>query len=249
MKLFLIFYMLFFTACSVKEYKLFQDENPEHTYDVEDLNISYSAKIIPDDILSIDIYNMNQKSNLVLSDSAQTLGNQQSSEYIVSQDGEIYLPLLADVQVAGLTLKEVNTVLVQKYKKYLKQPYVKSKIKNHRVYVLGEVGSQGVIPIEGNSISIIEVISKSGGFSDHAIRNQIRVISENHGKFQMRTLDLTKLATLNTHNLMVNHNSIVYVEPKDTKALIVSLNDYLPFMQAISSVLGTFLTIDYLKGN
>jgi len=244
MRIYIIVYMLFFMGCSIKEYKLFEDENSEHVNSMQDLNISYRAKIIPDDVLIIDIYNMNKKANLFMKGATE---NQKNNEYIVSQEGEIYLPLLTNVKVTGFTLKELNTFLVEKYKKYLNQPYVKSKIKNKRVYVLGEVGTQGIIPITGHSISIIDVLTQSGGFTDHAIRNNIRVISENNGKFQMRTLDLTKLATLNTHNLMIKPNSIVYVEPKDTKALIVSINDYLPFMKVVSSVLGTFLTIDYLK--
>lgn len=245
MRLYIIVSMLLFTGCSIKEYKLFQDENPEHTRDIQELNISYSSKIIPDDLLHIDIYNMNQKGNIFMKSTTESRGG--GSEYMVSQEGEIFLPLLGTVRVSGLTLKEMNTLLSEKYQQYLNQPYVKSKIKNHRVYVLGEVATQGMLPIEGNRMSIIEVITRSGGFTDHAIRDKLRVISENNGKFQMRTLDLTKLATLNTHNLMVKHNSIVYIEPKDTKALIVSINDYLPFLQAVSSVLGTFLTIDYLK--
>jgi len=247
MKTYLLIFILLFSACSTKEYKLFQKENPEHLSTVEDLNISYSVKIIPDDLLNIDIYNMNQKSNATLLGTNNASSEKDNSEFLVPDDGKIFLPLLGDVKVTGLTIKEMNQKLQQQYTQYLKKPYVKSKIKNHRVYVLGEIEKQGVVPIEGNSISVIEILSKSGGFTDHAIRNKLRIIYEEQGKFKMRTLDLTKFTTLNTKSLMVKHNSIVYVEPKGTKALAVNLNEYTPFMQAISSILNTFLIINYIK--
>jgi len=242
LKTLILVVLLSFSACSVKEYRLFQDENPNHLQTMQ--NIHYDSKIMVDDILLIDIYNMNKKEII---NSLEQKGESLSNEYIVSEDGTIFAPLLGEIKVEGLTRKELNKLLSQKYKKYFNEPYVKSKIKNHKIYVLGEVASQGIVPIEGNTISIIEVIAKSGGLSNHALRNKIRIIFEEHGKFKMRTLDLTKLSTLNTHSLMVKHNSIVYVEPKATKAIKVSIEDYAPILQAISTVLGTFLTIDYIK--
>ena len=138
--------------------------------------------------------------------------------------------------------------MTEKYKKYLNEPRVKSKVKNHKIYVFGEINT-GVIPIVGNSMSIIEVIAKAGGLSDYAIRDRVRIISEHQGKYRMRTLDLTKLSTLNTHNLMVKYNSIVYVEPKSTKAVKIAIDDYLPFLKVLTTALNTFLMIDVIKGN
>ena len=245
MKIFIIFFMLFFSACSVKEYKLFQQEESEQISEPQELNITYSSKIIPNDILMIDIYNMNKKSNIMMPDQGATATPDNS--YVVYPDGTIILPLLKSVEIEGLTIKELNAMLTDRYREYLKSPYVKVSIKNHKVFVLGEVEKRGVIPIEGETISVIEALARAGGLTDHAIRSHVRVISEENGKYVMRTLNLSKFSTLNSHNLMLKHNSIVYVEPKGTKAVRVAINDYLPIMQAVSSVLGTFLTIDYLK--
>ena len=245
MKIFIIFSMLFFSACSVKEYKLFQEEENKNISEPQELNITFSSKIVPNDILTIDIYNMNKKSNIMMPDSG--VSTVPDNSYVVYSDGTIILPLLNAVKVEGQTIKELNDNLTNKYREFLKSPYVKASVKNHKIFVLGEVVKRGVVPIEGETISVIEAIARSGGLTDHAIRSQVRVISEEHGRYVMRTLDLNKFSTLNSHNLMLKHNSIVYIEPKGTKAVRVAINDYLPIMQAISSVLGTFLTIDYLK--
>jgi polysaccharide export outer membrane protein len=244
MKIAILFFLLFFSACSIKEYKLFQEENTQNVSQPQELNITYSSKVIPNDILKIDIYNMNKKSNIMMNDKGYTPPD---NTFVVYPDGSIILPLLNSVHVEGLTIKEINELLTNRYREYLNTPYVKASIKNHRIFVLGEVVKRGVVPIEGETISVIEAIAQSGGLTDHAIRSHVRIISEENGKYILRTLDLSKLTTLNSHSLMLKHNSIVYIEPKGTKAVRVAINDYLPIMQAISSVLGTFLTIDYLK--
>lgn len=241
-----ISFIIVFSGCSTKEFQLFQNENLEYMSESRDINISYDSKIVPDDILQIDIYNMNQKSNILKNSTLLGISTQSDSQYIVTADGSIYLPLLKEVKVSGLTVKQLNHELIEKYKKYLKQPYVKAKIKNHKVYVFGEVRSQGVVPLQGNTISLIEVISLSGGLSDYALRNRIHVISKEAGVYKIKTLDLTKLSTLNLDNLMLKDKSIVYVEPRSSKPLKVALDDYLPILQIITNLASTFLTIDFI---
>jgi len=238
---------ILFTGCSVREYQLFENENPSYVSQVDDINISYDTKIVPDDILSIDIYNMNQKSNILKNSSIINSNGKSDNQYIVSSDGTIYLPLLQEVNVVGYTVKELSRKFTDEYKRYLKQPYVKVAIKNHKVFVLGEVEKQGVVPIEGNSVSVIEAISKAGGLTDHASRDKVRVISKEDGKYKIRTLDMSRLSTLNMSNLMLKHNSIVYVEPRSSKAVKVGVQDYLPIIQAISGITSTFLAIDYIS--
>ncbi len=155
---------------------------------------------------------------------------------MVKSDGTIYLPLIKEVNVEGLTPKELSRYLTEKYTKYLRDPYVKAQITNHRVYVFGEVVKQGVIPIAGNSISLIEVLSKSGGLTGDAVLDRVRVISKINGKNILRTVNLRDFKTLNMSTLMVGNNSIVYVEPRASKAYKLGIDNYLPIISAISSV-------------
>jgi polysaccharide export outer membrane protein len=242
-----IFIVLLLAGCSVKEYQLFRNENPSYISQSQDIDISIDSKIVTDDILTIDIYNMNQKSNIMKKDATILNKSENNNEYIVSADGTIYLPLLQETKVVGFTAKELSKKLTYEYSRYLKQPYVKVSIKNHKVFVLGEVEKQGIVPLKGNSISIIEALSYCGGLTDHAARNNIRIINKENGKYKIRTLDMSRLETLNIDNLILKHNSIVYVEPRSSKAIKVGVQDYLPIIQAISGIASTFLTIDYIS--
>lgn len=242
--------ILLLIGCSGKNDRLFQNENSSHISHLEEIDISYDSKIIPDDILNIDIYNMNQKSNILKNSSLLSAEEAKAnSEYIVTADGTIYLPLLQEVKVQGFTVKELSQELTSRYKKYLKQPYSKVSIKNHKIYVLGEVKTQGVVPMRGNTMSVIEAISQAGGLTDHAVRNRIRIISKEGGKHKIRTLDLTKFGTLNIDNIMLKHSSIVYVEPTGSKSLRVGLKDYEPILRIISTLASTLFTMSYISNS
>ena len=243
--LILLFLLYLFTGCSIKEYKLFQQKNSQ-TIPPQELNISLSSKITANDILEIEIINMNKRSNIMMSERGSSPAVK-SNKYVVYEDGSILLPLLNSVYVAGLTIKELNNILTSKYREFLKAPYIKASVKNHKIYVLGEVSKQGVIPLEGETISVIEAIARSGGLTNYALRSHVRVINEENGKYVMHTLNFNNFSTLNSHSLMLKNNSIVYVEPKDSKAVYVTINDYLPILQAISSTLSTFVNIKFLS--
>ena len=239
----LVILLYILSGCSVKEYKLFQQKNTNETIPTQELNISLSSKITANDILEIDIINMNKHSNIMMNNNGQSTV---SNKYVVYKDGTILLPLLNTISVVGLTIQELNNKLTSKYQEFLKAPYVRASVKNHKVYVLGEVTNRGVVALEGESISVIEAIARSGGLTDQALRNRIRIISEQNGNYIMQTLNLNNFSTLNSRNLLLKSNSIVYVEPKSTKAIYVAINDYLPILQVISSTLSTFVNIKYL---
>jgi len=188
---------------------------------------------------------MNRHANIMMNKNGMaTVAN---NKYVVYTDGTILLPLLNSVKVSGFTIQELNQMLTKRYEEFLKAPYVRTSVKNHKVYVLGEVNKKGYVPLDGESISIVEVLAKSGGLTDYAIRNRIHIISEENGKYIMRTLNLNDFSTMNSHNIMLKNNTIVYVEPKNSKATSVAINDYLPILKAVATTLSTFVNIKFLS--
>ena len=68
----------------------------------------------------------------------------------VRPDGKISLPLLNDVQAAGLTPAQLATQITESLKKYVTNPQVTvivTTINSQRVYILGEVTRPGAFPM------------------------------------------------------------------------------------------------------
>lgn len=89
----------------------------------------------------------------------------------VSGSGEISLPLLGDVQAAGLTTKNLEFVLQELLRRsYMKDPHVSVFVKemqSHPVSVFGAVKKPGVFQI-GSPKTLVEVLSMAEGLAEDA---------------------------------------------------------------------------------
>ena len=66
----------------------------------------------------------------------------------IDPDGGIDLPLVGHVQASGLTLAQLRSVLVEKFRKYVNDPQVSANLVDNQsrpVSVIGEVGTQECI--------------------------------------------------------------------------------------------------------
>jgi len=89
----------------------------------------------------------------------------------VSSAGEISLPLLESVRVAGLTPRELELVLEELLRRtYMKDPHVSvfvREMQSHPVSVLGAVRRPGVFQVRGGK-TLLEILSLAEGLADDA---------------------------------------------------------------------------------
>src|SRR6266487_2360499 len=102
----------------------------------------------------------------------------------VRPDGKISLPLLNDVQAAGLTPMQLAAAIEDGFKKYITSPQVTvsvTEINSRRVYVTGEVTRTGAFPLLPN-MTVLQALSSSGGFTAFAKLKNIYVLRVEEGK-------------------------------------------------------------------
>jgi polysaccharide export outer membrane protein len=92
----------------------------------------------------------------------------------VSNNGDIYLPLIDYVHVAGLTAEEAQALIEKRLSDggFLKNPHVSlfvTEYASQGASVLGEVTKPGVYPVLGQQ-RLFDLISAAGGFTDKAGR-------------------------------------------------------------------------------
>jgi polysaccharide export outer membrane protein len=125
-------------------------------------------KIGPQDVLRIDVWREEQLTRTVP----------------VRPDGKVTLPLLNDVQAAGLTPMELARALSEGLKKYINNPQVTvtiTEINSRRIYVTGEVARAGAFPLLPN-MTVLQALSSSGGFTQFARTKKIYVLRAEDGK-------------------------------------------------------------------
>ena len=102
----------------------------------------------------------------------------------VRPDGKISLPLLNDVQAAGLTPTQLAEQLTESLKKFVSNPQVTvivTQINSQRIYVLGEVTRAGAYPLLPN-MTILQGLSSAGGFTQFANLKKIYMLRTENGK-------------------------------------------------------------------
>jgi polysaccharide export outer membrane protein len=105
----------------------------------------------------------------------------------VRPDGKISLPLLNDVQAAGLTPMQLATDITNRLKKYLENPQVTvivTQINSQRYYIMGEVLRAGAYPLLPG-MTILQALSGAGGFTPYAKLSDIYLL-RNVGGRQMK---------------------------------------------------------------
>lgn len=102
----------------------------------------------------------------------------------VRPDGKISLPLLNDVQAAGLTPAQLAAQITESLKKFVTNPQVTvivTTINSQRVYILGEVTRPGAFPLLPN-MTVLQALSSAGGFTQFAREKNIYVLRNEEGK-------------------------------------------------------------------
>ena len=102
----------------------------------------------------------------------------------VRPDGKISLPLLNDVQAAGLTPTQLAAELTESLKKYVTNPQVTvivTQINSQRFYVTGEVNRAGAYPLLPN-MTLLQGLTSAGGFTQFANQKKIFLLRTENGK-------------------------------------------------------------------
>ena len=131
----------------------------------------------------------------------------------VRPDGKISLPLLNDVQAAGLTPMQLAESITTSLKKFVTDPQVTvivTEINSQRVYILGEVVRAGAYPLLPG-MTVLQALSSAGGFTPFANRKKIYVMREENGKAEKLPFNYKAAVSGNGQN-----QSMMQVKAGDT---------------------------------
>ena len=153
-------------------------------------------RIGPEDILQISVWKNEALSRAVP----------------VRPDGKISLPLLNDVQAAGLTALELREVLAKKLAEYMPSPEVSvivSDVRSFKVSVIGEVARPGRFELKSWT-TVLDVLALAGGFTQFASRSRIVILRPEATTMKRIPFNYNKLAG-EQENFYLRNGDIVLV--------------------------------------
>lgn len=133
----------------------------------------------PEDVLFIQVWKEEQLSQTVM----------------VRTDGKISLPLIDEIQAAGLTPLRLKEVLTQKFKQFVETPIVTVMVreaKSFKVYIGGQVVRPGVYTLV-EEITLLQLIPLAGGFTEWANQRKILLVRKEGGNEKRYTINFKKI--------------------------------------------------------
>lgn len=217
-KIIILLSVFVFTSCATRE-EIVYFQGIEKL-DGERIQQEFEPIIEVNDVLNINVSSINDE---VVEPFQMDFGNRQQSGggnqgqaiqgYLVDSEGYIQFPVLGRIPVANKSRSELEAFLTEKLRAYVTDAVVAVRLVNFRVVVLGEAGSQTVVQVQNERISIPELFASVGGISYNGQRENILVIREIDGVKSVGRVDMTSADVFKNPFYYLKQNDIVYVEP------------------------------------
>lgn len=144
--------------------------------------------------------------------------------YLVDVNGVAKFPMLGELTVQGLTIRQAEELIQKEYTRFYTDPFVTLQYTNKRVILLGAPGG-AVLPLVNENVTLVEVLALGKGIDNLGKAHNIRVL---RGE-EFYLVDLSTIDGYRKGNMIMQHGDIVYVEPV-RRPVSEAVRDYGPLL-------------------
>ena len=198
--------------------------------DISQLVASPSPYLIGSgDVLSIVVWDHPELSTPAMT-SATTISTSGATDvgassipgFVVDQDGLVQFPYAGPLKLAGLTEAQARTLLTRQLKNYLKKPDLTLRVqayRSKRIYIDGEVKMPGIQSINDLPMTLMEAVSRAGGFLPTGDQSQVDVTRA--GKTYRINLPQLLQKGINPANILLANGDVVRVIAREESKVFV----------------------------
>jgi polysaccharide export outer membrane protein len=158
----------------------------------------------PNDVISVTVYGEDDL----------------TAKTIIDKNGMVMLPLLGQVKLSGLTVKDATTKIQQLYDKdYLVNPQINVIVEQfaaRRFSVLGQVQKPGSFDFPQNeSVNLLEAIAMAGGYTRLGAPSRVRVRRQENGNEKTINLNAEEMSKdSKKKDFEILPDDIIYVDER-----------------------------------
>ena len=244
--------VLLFAACSTQKeisYLNNLDEAGGESYftmDVPDYQVQ------PRDILYITVKAQTPEGTLneVLNDRAMGSTSYMQGEatqyvmgYSIDPGGDVTVPLLGKVPVAGMTIFQIRDLLQTKVDSLFRHAYVEVRLLSFKFTVIGEVRFPGSFINYNDQLTVLEAIGRAGGITETGAKERILVIRPVGSKTLTYKINLQDKSLLASPAYFLSPNDVVIVQPTPKKVFNLNLPTFAFIITTLTSTVSTTLLL------
>jgi polysaccharide export outer membrane protein len=214
-------------------------------------------RVQPRDLLYVSVKAQTPEGALteMLSDRTSANANYLASEgsaymigYSIDPQGNITLPLVGDIAVAGMTIYGIRDLFQQKIDSLFRHAYVEVRLMSFKFTVLGEVRLPGSYVNYNDQLTVLEAIGRAGGIAETGTKEKILVIRPKGDQTITYNIDLQDRSLLSSPAYFITPNDVVIVQPNPKKVFNLNLPTLSFIITAITGTVSTtLLLINYFK--
>lgn len=197
----------------------------------------------PNDILSITVRSFDPETSQLFNSSNTSNLNAAAGDllfyltgYTVDFDGDIAMPILGKINVAGKNVDQIKILVESELNNYFKDyaVFVSVQLAGVRYSVVGDVARPGKYVIYQNQVNIFEALAQAGDITLVGDRKEVQILRQTSEGVLMVNVDLTDSDVLSNPYFFIQPNDIINVKPLKVKSLGIGTTGF----QTIASVLG-----------
>ena len=209
-------------------------------------------QVQPRDILYVSVKAQTPEGTLTEMLSDRTSGNinymaNEGSAYMLGYSvnplGVITLPLIGELQVAGMTVWDVQKLFQQKIDELFRHAYVEVRLMSFKFTVIGEVRAPGSYVNYNDQLTVLEAIGRAGGIAETGTKEKILVIRPSGNQTITYHIDLQDKSLLSSPAYFITPNDVVIVQPNPKKVFNVNLPTISFIIATITSTISTTLLL------
>jgi len=207
-------------------------------------------KVKPYDNLYVSIKTLNPEVNQLFEGNTAVSGYQAGTDqmygspvsqyingYQVDSVGTISLPIIGNIEVKGLTLKQTREKIQKRALEFLKDPTVKVKLLSFKFNVDGEVKNPGVYYSYNDKLNILEAISMANGVTENAKVKKAVVIRVTGNGSRIIHINLASKSLFASDGYYLQPNDMVYISPGRNKKFEMNSTSYSLVLATVTTAL------------
>lgn len=231
-----------------------QNKNLKETVPTAIPNTYKAYQLQPNDVLSIKVQSLEPEIsniyNIIPPSSAFGFadpGTMFLSGYTIDDAGNVNLPNVGKVKVAGMTITQTQELIQRNIDRYINNATVVVKLISFKVSVLGEVQRPGQYFIYNERSTLLEALGMAGDLTRGASRDNVKLIRQTPTGSEVVLIDLKDPNLVQSKYYFVMPNDVLYVEPTNElvkRDNLISLNVATVALSVISTAV---LLLNYFK--
>jgi polysaccharide export outer membrane protein len=224
----------------VEDYKL-------QINDIVDISIRTSSKELNELFKEFDIGNM--QNNMMMQGAMAGGDAFFMTGFTLDDRGIIEMPLLGELQLAGLTTEQAKKVIEDRMTEFVNREdlFVRVRLGGIRYSALGEFRRPGKHNVLQNRVTIFEAIAHAGDLTEVAKRDELVLVRQYPGGTRMYRIDLNNKNILTSEYFFIQPNDMLYAEPMKIRELGTGVNFVQTFSLAVSTLSAVLLVLNAIN--